>query len=69
MNKNTLKELRESSGLLAKEVAEALKITPRAYARYEQGTRRINIEQVLILSELFDVSERDLIQAQLNSCQ
>ena len=68
MNKNTLKELRESSGLLAKEVAKTLKITPRAYARYEQGTRRINIEQVLILAELYDGSERDVIQAQLNSC-
>lgn len=68
MNTETLKELRESSGLLAKEVAAALEITPRAYARYEQGTRRVNIEQVLVLSELFDVSERDVIQAQLNSC-
>lgn len=68
MNTETLKGLRESSGLLAKEVAETLKITPRAYARYEQGTRRINIEQVLILAELYGVSEREVIKAQLNSC-
>lgn len=64
----TLKDLREQAGLSVKEVAETLKITPRAYARYEQGTRRINIEQVLILVELYEVSEREVIEAQLNSC-
>lgn len=64
----TLKDLRTQSGISIIAAAESLRITPRAYARYEQGTRRINIEQVLTLAELYGVSEREVITAQLNSC-
>lgn len=65
----TLRDLRLQSKKTCAEVAQALGIVERAYYRYEQGTRRISLEQVLILSELYDVSEREVIQSQLNSCR
>ena len=67
--KETLRDLRKSANKTCTEVAQALGVADRTYCRYEQGIRQINISQVLILSELFDCSEKDIIQAQLNSCQ
>lgn len=63
----TLKDLRTSAGKTVKETADALNVTVRAVSRYEQGTRQISLEQVLILAELYDCSERDIIDAVLNS--
>ena len=37
--------------------------------KYESGEREINIKQVLILAQLFDMSAEEIIKAQLNSCQ
>jgi transcriptional regulator with XRE-family HTH domain len=65
--KETLRDLREQNKKTCAEVAQVLRVTLRAYCRYEQGTRRINLEQVLILAELYDVNEREIIEAQLNS--
>lgn len=64
----TLKELRESAKKTCAEVAQALGIANSSYYNYEQGTRRISLEQVLILSKLYGVSAEEVIQAQLNSC-
>lgn len=65
--KFTLKELRVQSGLTVKKIADTLKIAPSSYYNYEHGTREMRISQVLILAELFEVSEREVIEAQLNS--
>lgn len=65
----TLKDLRTSAGKTVKDTASALNVTVRAVSRYEQGTRQISLEQVLILAELYDCSERDVIDAVLNSCR
>lgn len=65
----TLKELRLQAKKTCAEVAQALGVVPRAYCRYEQGIRRISLDQVLTLAELYDVSEKEVIQAQLNSCR
>lgn len=65
----TLKELRLQAKKTCAEVAQALGVTDRAIYNYESGIRQINISQVLILAELYDVSEKEVIQAQLNSCQ
>ena len=65
----TLKDLRLQSNLTRYQVAKKLNVSYTAISNYEQGTRKINIEQVLILSKLFDVSEKEVIKAQLNSCQ
>ena len=63
----TLKELRVQSGLTVKKIADTLKIAPSSYYNYEHGTREMRISQVLVLAELFEVSEREVIEAQLNS--
>lgn len=63
----TLKELRKQSKKTAAEVAAALGVTVRAYQYYENGLRRISLESVLTLAELYDVSEREVIEAQLKT--
>lgn len=63
----TLRELREESGLSRAEVAKALGVSVQALGHYENGVRRINIEQVLILSKLLHFTTEDIILAQLNS--
>ncbi|MDE7330287.1 MAG: helix-turn-helix domain-containing protein [Clostridia bacterium] len=67
--KTTLKQLREENKKSRAEVAAALEVTVSALGNYEQGSRRIDIEQVLVLSELFMVTAEEIIYAQLSSCQ
>ena len=63
----TLKELRQQSEKTAAEVATALGVERTAITNYENGIRSIGIKQVLILAELYDVSEREIIEAQLQT--
>lgn len=63
----TLKELRQQSEKTAAEVATALGVERTAITNYENGIRSIGIKQVLILAELYDVSEREIIEAQLKT--
>lgn len=63
----TLKELRAQSGLTAAKVAEALGVTESAVSNYETGKRRMSFEQVLILSELFNMPTEEIMKAQLKS--
>ena len=65
----TLRDLRLQSKKTCTEVAQALNVTIRTYYRYEQGTRQINIFQIVPLAKLFDVSAEEIIKAQINSCQ
>ena len=65
----TLKELRKQNKKNAAEVAAALGVTANAISQYENGRRRICLESVLTLAELYDVTEREVIEAQLNNCQ
>ena len=62
-----LRDLRTSAGKTVKETAAALGVTRSAITNYEAGIRLPNIAQVLILTELYDCSERDVIEAALNS--
>lgn len=64
-----LKDLRLQANKSRTEVAQALGVTLNAVTNYESGIRKINIEQVLILAKLYDVSAEEVIEAQLNSCQ
>lgn len=64
----TLRELREQNKKSCAEVARVLGVANSSYYNYEQGTRNISLEQVLILAELYNVSECEVIEAQLNSC-
>ena len=63
----TLKELRQQSKKTAAEVAAALGIERSTYSNYEQGTRRISLENILALARLYDVSTEEIIEAQLES--
>ena len=64
----TLKTLRNQAGLSVKEVADRLGETVQTLYRYEQGLRRISLEQILRLVEVYDVTTEEIIKAQLNSC-
>lgn len=63
----TLRELRKQAGKSCAEVAQALGVTRNAVTNYEQGIRRISLEQVLLLARLYDSTAEEIIQAQLNS--
>ena len=65
--KKTLKELRTENKKTVAEVAKALGVSPSAITNYESGIRRISLEHVLILSELYEESAEEIINAQLNS--
>lgn len=69
MKKETLRDLRESTKKTCAEVAQALGVTINAIYNYENGIRRISLEQVLALADVYEVSAGDVIKAQLNSCQ
>jgi transcriptional regulator with XRE-family HTH domain len=51
-----LRQLREEKGLLQKDVAKILGITPSAYGYYEQGKREPSMEVLKKLSDFFNVS-------------
>lgn len=63
----TLRDLRNQRNLTLLQVSKQLNVSVRAVSRYEQGTRQISLEQVLRLAELYDCTEREIIEAQLNS--
>lgn len=72
MNKSespTLRELREQNKRSREEVAAALGVSVRAVSRYEQGTRRIGLEQIIKLMDFYHCTAEEIIWAQLNSCQ
>lgn len=62
----TLRDLRKQNKKTCAEVAQALGVANSSYYSYEQGTRRISLEQVLILAKLYDVSAEEVIGAALN---
>ncbi len=63
----TLRELRKQNKKTVAEVAKVLGVTGQAVRHYEQGIRRISLESVLALSELYQESAEEIIKAQLNS--
>lgn len=65
----TLRELREQNKKSREDVSAALGVSDRALYHYENGKRRISLEQVLILAELYGETAEEIIRAQLNSCQ
>ena len=66
---NTLRDLRKENKKNCAELAQVLGVEKSTYYNYEQGTRRINLEQVLSLAQFYEISEKEIIQAQLNSCR
>ena len=69
MNTATLRELREQAGKTRAEVAAALGVSISGYSNYENGNRKIGIEQVLVLAKVYGECAEVVITAQLNSCR
>ena len=65
----TLRSLREENKKTCAEVAQVLGVANSSYYNYEQGTRKLNIEQVLSLAQLYGCAAEEVIQAALNSCR
>ncbi len=63
----TLREMRKQNKKTVAEVAKVLGVCVRTLLRYEQGERRLSLESVLTLSELYQDSAEDIIKAQLKS--
>ena len=63
----TLKELRQQSNKTAQEVASALRIPRSTYSNYEQGIRQIDLQLILPLSRLLEITAEEVIEAQLHS--
>lgn len=51
-----IRELREDSDLLQKDVAEILKTTQQVYSRYENGVCEMPIRHLITLSKFYKVS-------------
>lgn len=64
---DTLKSLRLENKKSRQEIATALNVSVQAVSHYENGIRKINIEQVLVLARLYEISAEEIIEAQLNS--
>jgi len=56
-----LRELRTQSPLKQKEIADYLGVSTITIRQYEQGTREPNIEKILKLAVIFNVSLDDLM--------
>lgn len=53
---NVLKEKRNEKNLTQKEVADYLNISQQAYAHYESGKRLIDIDKLIKLADLYQIS-------------
>lgn len=56
-----LRQLRQQSALTQKDVAQKLGVSTITVRQYEQGTREPNIDKLLHLATIFDVSLDDLM--------
>lgn len=54
--KNRLKQLREENGMLQKDLAEKIGVTRNSITAYESGKREPDLEKIIKLSKVFDVS-------------
>lgn len=56
-----IRNIRESKGLLLRQIAAYLEIDTALISKVERGERRLTREQVIKLSSFFNVSEEELI--------
>ena len=57
----TIRRLRESKGLLLRQVAAELEIDTALLSKIERGDRNLKREQVQKVAALYDVPERDIL--------
>ena len=53
---NRLREIREDNDKLQKDIAEILNISQQQYSRYESEISQMSYEQLIILSNYYNVS-------------
>lgn len=58
---NRIKELRESKGLLQRQLSAQLEIDTPMFSKIERGERRAKREQVLKIAEILKVKADDLL--------
>lgn len=58
-----LKAARLKAGLTRQALAEAIGVTPTSYDRFENGTRRIYFDRVIVLAKTLGVSIDSLLHA------
>ena len=58
---NRIKELRESQGLLQRQLSAQLEIDTPMFSKIERGERRAKREQVLKIAEILKVKADDLL--------
>ena len=56
-----LRELRKQSPIMQKDIAKQLNVSVRTFQQYEQGLLEPNIEKLILLSQIFNVSVDFLI--------
>lgn len=56
-----IRELRESQGLLQRQLAASLEIDTPMFSKIERGERKAKREQVLKIAELLKASEQELL--------
>jgi len=58
---NKIRELRESNGLLMRQLAAFLEVDTATISKFERGERNMKREQVLQLSNFFKVNSDELL--------
>jgi len=58
---NRIKELRESQGLLQRQLSAQLEIDTPMFSKIERGERRAKREQVLKIAKLLKTDEKELL--------
>jgi transcriptional regulator with XRE-family HTH domain len=57
-----LKRLREMKNLKQEEIAKKLNISKQAYSKIEREETKLDIQRIMDLSEIFEVSPEDLLK-------
>jgi len=57
----SLKQHRTSSGLTQKQMADKLKMTKNAYQKYELNTREPNIDNLILIADILEISLDELV--------
>lgn len=64
MISQTLRKLRENSGLTQQQVADAINVERSTYAYYETGKTTPDIDTIITLSKIFNVSYIDIFESE-----
>lgn len=63
---NNLRYLRSVHNITQTDLANKLNVSHQAISNYERGERSCNLDALILLSELFDVSVDDLLKTSLD---